>query len=125
MLVRDDNYALLLRLYREFLLSSPLSWPEMDRLQETRDVATLYEMWVYVTTAVSLAEIAESVSMPSPRSLIRLHERGLEVTLAAGRQSDINFWIAGTSVTLSYNRTFPTRDLHRDRNGFPRHIRCP
>jgi hypothetical protein len=111
-LLRDDSYNRILRIYQEFLLSSDVDWEGIRRLQENRDVAELYEMWVYLEVVRVLHSIvggklgAPDAELPAVAST----SGGLIVSLLRDKASGLRMQAAsGSVVTAYYNRGFVGR----------------
>jgi len=107
-LLREDAYNALLRLYREFVLTADVVWNEFRALQESRNVAQLYEMWVYLETVRAVANALERApTADDPVSaLVRTRSDGLHINLAEHRRSSVRFAVPGGSVRVSYNETY-------------------
>ena len=117
-LLRDDSYNRILRIYQEFLLSSDVDWDGIRQLQENRDVAELYEMWVYLEVVRVLHSIvggkltAPGADLPTVAS----SSGGLIVSLLRDKASGLRMHAAGGSVvTAYYNRGFAGRSGSRTR----------
>lgn len=105
-LLREDNYNALLRRYREFLLTSDVSWDGFEFLQQSRDVAKLYEMWVFIQAVRAVASFADPVPSRSADSLLRVDSSGLVVNLQRGTQSAVRFALRQARISVTYDRTF-------------------
>ena len=101
------------KIWQTFLqteLASKLAWDEEhDRVVGVRDVATLYEYWVFLC----LLQICERICTKTrqPADLFRLKASGMHLSLQAGQQARyIGEYRAqnqrSVSVRLYYNRTF-------------------
>lgn len=111
-LLRDDFYNRILRTYQEFLLSSDVDWDGIRQVQENRDVAELYEMWVYLEVVRVLHSIvggklyAPDAAVP----VVASSSDGLKVSLVRDKASGLSMRsAAGAVVTAYYNRSFSGR----------------
>jgi predicted component of viral defense system (DUF524 family) len=109
-LLREDNYNALLRRYREFLLTSDIAWEGFDLVQESRDAAKLYEMWVFIQTVRAIASFAEPISGGSADALLRLDREGLVVNLRRGAKSEVQFRLGASRISVAYDRTYGGTD---------------
>ena len=107
-LLREDAYNRLLRLYREFVLTSDVVWDRFRVLQENRDVAGLYEIWVYLETVRAVAQVVGTGAEPdeSMHALIRTLPDGLHVNLAEGTRSSVVFRVPQGILHVTYNRSY-------------------
>ncbi len=107
-LLREDDYNQLLRLYREFVLTADVVWDKFRTLQENRDVAGLYEIWVYLETVRAVATVLGqgADSDDSIGALIRTLPDGLHVNLAEGRRSSVRFRTSRGLVRVAYNESY-------------------
>ncbi|BBZ74145.1 DUF2357 domain-containing protein [Mycobacterium paraseoulense] len=107
-LLREDAYNRLLRLYREFVLTTDVVWDRFRTLQENRDVARLYEMWVFLETVSAVGSVLghEAQAEDSATALIRTLPDGLHVNLAEGRRSSVAFLLPDGHVRVTYNQTY-------------------
>lgn len=107
-LLREDAYNRLLRLYREFVLTADVVWDQFRTLQENRDVARLYEMWVFLETVRAVGSVLghRASADDSEIALIRTLPDGLHVNLTEGRKSSVGFRLAGGHVRVTYNESY-------------------
>ena len=105
-LLREDSYNALLRRYREFLLTSDVAWDGFDLLQESRDAAKLYEMWVFIQTVRAAASFADPLPGIEGDSLLRLDGSGLVVNLQRGVKSAVRFAFGQARMDVTYDRTY-------------------
>jgi len=107
-LLREDAYNRLLRLYREFVLTADVVWDRFRTLQENRDVARLYEMWVFVEIVRAVRSVLghEPHTEDSVSALIRTLPDGLHVNLAEGRKSSVAFRLPDGHVRVMYNQSY-------------------
>ena len=107
-LMREDAYNRLLRLYREFVLTADIVWDRFRTLQENRDVAGLYEMWVFVETVRAVGAVLGVGADPedSATALIRTLPDGLHINLAEGRRSSVTFRLPDGHVRVTYNESY-------------------
>lgn len=107
-LLREDAYNRLLRLYREFVLTADVVWDRFRTLQENRDVARLYEMWVFLETVRAVASVLGhgAQAEDAATALIRTLPDGLHVNLAEGRKSSVAFRLPDGHVRVTYNESY-------------------
>lgn len=111
-LLRDDAYNRILRTYQEFLLSSDVHWEGLRQAQENRDVAELYEMWVYMEVVRALQTSLGGTTSPPEQEqpVLMATAEGLVVSLRRDSASAVRIRGAdGTVATAYYNRSFPAR----------------
>jgi predicted component of viral defense system (DUF524 family) len=108
-LLREGAYNRLLRLYREFVLTADIVWDRFRTLQENRDVARLYEMWVFLETvrAVGSALGRGAQIEDLATALIRTLPDGLHINLTEGRKSSVAFRLPDGHVRVTYNESYP------------------
>jgi len=115
--MREDAYNRLLRLYREFVLTADIVWDRFRTLQENRDVAGLYEMWVFVETVRAVGAVLGVGADPkdSATALIRTLPDGLHINLAEGKRSSVTFRLPDGHVRVTYNESYRRASVdHRD-----------
>ena len=85
-LQRGEGYRTILQLYLQVEMAARLSWSGGDEVYRAgqRDIATLYEYWVYLQLAAIVARL--SGGKLDHGSLIYVSERGLTVDLRKGRE---------------------------------------
>jgi predicted component of viral defense system (DUF524 family) len=107
-LLREDAYNRLLRLYREFVLTANVVWDRFRTLQENRDVARLYEMWVFLETVRAVGSVLGHGTQAddSATALVRAVPDGLHVNLAEGRKSSVAFRLPDGHVRVTYNESY-------------------
>jgi predicted component of viral defense system (DUF524 family) len=109
-LQRREGYREVFRAYLEFELAARLSWVKNDEdyLAGQRDVATLYEYWVFLQVADIVAElVGQSFDL---RPLVGTSEDGLNLSLRAGSETVVEGSVERRGrrlrVELCFNRTF-------------------
>jgi uncharacterized protein len=109
-LQKREGYRDVFRAYLEFELAAKLSWQGGDSVYGAgqRDVATLYEYWVFLQLAQTVAgQLGGSFDMTK---LIELKDDGLNVVLKSGREIVLTGEAIrhGRKLTidLCFNRTF-------------------
>lgn len=109
-LQKRDGYRDVFRAYTEFELASKLSWTGGDDVYGAgqRDVATLYEYWVFVVLAKAVASlIGASFDLGK---LIVARDDGLSVHLKAGKELVLSGIVSrmgrDLKVELCFNRRF-------------------
>ena len=122
-LLREDAYHRVLRAYLEYLLAADVSWAddELRRLQEIHDVATLYEMWVFIEAVKSVARLTSgAVEQPaSGLPAIHVDASGLVVQLKREQASGLSVRHAHGVTALFYNRSYgPTSSQAGDWNSW-------
>jgi predicted component of viral defense system (DUF524 family) len=107
-LLREDPYNRLLRLYREFVLTANVVWDRFRTLQENRDVAHLYEMWVFLETVRAVGSVLGHGTQAddSVTALVHALPDGLHVNLAEGRKSSVAFRLPDGHVQVTYNESY-------------------
>ncbi|MCX5044655.1 DUF2357 domain-containing protein [Aldersonia sp. NBC_00410] len=107
-LLREDAYNRLLRLYREFILTADVVWDRFRTLQENRDVARLYEIWVFLETVRAVGSVLGrgAQAEDSATAVIRTLPDGLHVNLAEGRKSSVAFRLPHGDVRVTYNESY-------------------
>lgn len=109
-LLREDAYFRVLRAYLEYLLAADVLWvdDELTRIQEIHDVATLYEMWVFIEAVKSVIRVTTgTISAPDDvQPAIRVDDKGLVVQLKRGAPSGITVRDGSATTTVYYNRSF-------------------
>lgn len=85
-LQRAEGYRTILQLYLQVEMAARLSWSGGDEVYRAgqRDIATLYEYWVYLQLAAIVARL--SGRQLDYRSLVHLSANGLTVDLRKGRE---------------------------------------
>jgi predicted component of viral defense system (DUF524 family) len=125
-LQRKEGYRQVLRSWMLFELAAKLSWTGGDDVYACgkRDVAALYEYWVFFRLLDLVAGIFE-LKHPPVKDLI--NDRDLVLKLKAGRQLPIKGIYCGAGrrlqVEFSYNRTFGTADKYPDHGSWSRQMR--
>lgn len=109
-LLREDSYNTVFRAYLEYLRAADIRWDGLRNLQENRDVALLYEMWVFLEVIRSLGRLLPNLPKPGRSAIepvISLDRAGLVVRLMEGVASRVTYQSpAGWSVAVFNNRTF-------------------
>jgi len=110
-LQRKEGYREVLRAWLQFDLSARLCWKGGEEVYDAgkRNVAALYEYWVFFRLLDVVAEVFELESPPSQRLIVKTAD-GFGLKLRAGRHTPLK----GTcksggrelNLKLSYNRTF-------------------
>jgi uncharacterized protein len=109
-LQRREGYRDVFRAYLEFELAAQLSWRGSDSSYEAgqRDVATLYEYWVFLQLAELVAKLAGQTF--DLRPLIETRSDGLNVVLQSGKETVLSGFVERLgrkmAVELCFNRTF-------------------
>ena len=109
-LMYRDGYRDLMRLHLEAEVAARLAWEGGDDVYRAgqRDVAALYEYWVYLQFAGLLAELTDQPL--DLRTLVEKSSRGLSLTLRRGRHQVLRGTVTRLGrrmrVELWYNRTF-------------------
>jgi predicted component of viral defense system (DUF524 family) len=117
-LQRKEGYREILRAWLQFDLSARLCWKGGEDVYSAgkRDVATLYEYWVFFRLLSVVSEVFELDSPPSQRLIVKTAD-GFGLKLRAGRHTPLR----GTckaggrelQLKLSYNRTFARHGKER------------
>ena len=116
-LQRREGYRDVFRAYLEFELAARLSWRGADSSYAAgqRDVATLYEYWVFLQLAKVVAQLTgHSFDL---RPLVEVRADGLNVVLQSGKEIVVSGIVERANrrmkVELCFNRTFGegARDL--------------
>jgi predicted component of viral defense system (DUF524 family) len=109
-LQRREGYREVFRAYVEFELAARLSWHRSDQeyFAGQRDVATLYEHWVFLQLADVVAKlVGRSFDL---RPLVDVSEDGLNLVLRAGNETVVKGCVERMGrriqVELCFNRTF-------------------
>jgi predicted component of viral defense system (DUF524 family) len=109
-LQRREGYREIFRAYLEFELAARLSWQasESEYFAGQRDVATLYEHWVFIQVANAVARlVGQSFDL---RPLVELSKDGLNLVLRAGSETVVKGCVERVGrqlqVELCFNRTF-------------------
>lgn len=111
-LQRRTGYREVLRAWTTFRLTTSLSWRGGSDVFAggKRDVALLYEYWVFFKLLDLVRRIFDIETPPSSQ-LLEVTNDGLDLRLRAGRQLSFMGRYAGSTkpllVRFSYNRTFP------------------
>lgn len=110
-LQRREGYRQVLQAWSQFAMAAKLVWVGGERVygMGQRDVATLYEYWVYFELLRTVKDVF-NLDMPDIKQLIEPTGDGFGLKLRSGRQ----LALSGTSkqpgrtleVRFSYNRTF-------------------
>jgi predicted component of viral defense system (DUF524 family) len=110
-LQRKEGYREVLRAWLQFDLSARLCWQGGDDVYDAgkRDVATLYEYWVFFRLLDVVSEVFELDAPKSERLIVKTKD-GFGLKLKAGRHTPLRGTcrIGGRTLKLklSYNRTF-------------------
>lgn len=117
-LQKRAGYRELYRLYVQFELAALLSWSGGEDVYGAgqKDVAVLYEYWVFLQLSQAVSELC---SEPLPlEKMLRVDRHGLDVRLRQGMRKVLKGRVRrlgrDLDVELWYNRTFPRRDDGRD-----------
>lgn len=109
-LVREDSYNTVFRAYLEYLRAADIRWDGLRNLQENRDVAHLYEMWVFLEVVRCLGRLLPNLPKPGRTSVepvISLDRAGLVVSLMGGVASRVTYQSpSGWSIGVFNNRIF-------------------
>jgi predicted component of viral defense system (DUF524 family) len=110
-LQRREGYRQVLQAWSQFAMAAKLVWAGGERVygMGQRDVATLYEYWVYFELLRTVKDVF-NLDMPDIKQLIEPTGDGFGLKLRSGR----HLALSGTSkqpgrtleVRFSYNRTF-------------------
>jgi hypothetical protein len=110
-LQRREGYRDLFRAFFEIEAAATIEWGDTDDVfpAGSKDVATLYEYWVYLELARIIREMPTFVMDQS--TLIEPSAKGLTLNLRQGNQSVVRGHgsVNGRSIDLElfYNKTFP------------------
>lgn len=110
---RAEGYRTILQLYLQFELAAKLTWQGGDDVYRAgqRDVATLYEYWVYFQLANIVAGFAD-VTLDYGE-LLQLSHDGMSIMLKKGRKSKVRGTLNRLGRKLSiefwFNRVFPAK----------------
>ena len=110
-LQKREGYRDLYRAYIQFEMASVLSWQGGEDVYSAgqRNVAMLYEYWVFLQLATLVSELCEASF--DFASLIEVQPGGLNVGLRAGRQrvlkGEVDRLGRKMTIELWFNRTFP------------------
>jgi predicted component of viral defense system (DUF524 family) len=130
-LQRRSGYRELLRAWLRFHVTAQLSW-KFDNDQDNlftggkKDIASLYEYWVFFVLFKTLTEKYGDYSRKSPKDwiegLIVSDSKGLGLTLQEGktRAFEFNYYSGKRSLTIKfyYNRSFPGNRKYSENKGF-------
>jgi predicted component of viral defense system (DUF524 family) len=130
-LQRRSGYRELLRAWLRFHVTAQLSW-KFDNDQDNlftggkKDIASLYEYWVFFVLFKTLTEKYGDYSRKSPKDwiegLIVSDSKGLGLTLQEGktRAFEFNYNSGKRSLTIKfyYNRSFPGNRKYSENKGF-------
>jgi predicted component of viral defense system (DUF524 family) len=124
-LQRKGGYREILAAWLQFDMAARLCWAGGAEVYGAgkRDVATLYEYWLFFKLIEVVADIFD-LEQPPAKSLIEPTEDGFGLKLRSGRhiplEGEYNAEGGGRKlkVRFSYNRTFPRRGPDAERN-FP------
>ena len=109
-LQRREGYRDVFRAYLEFELAARLSWRGADSSYSAgqRDVATLYEYWVFLQLAKVVAELTGQSFDLKP--LVEVRSDGLNLVLQSGKEIVVSGIVERANrkmkVELCFNRTF-------------------
>jgi len=107
---RREGYREVFRAYLEFEVAAQLSWSATDTrfTAGQRDVATLYEFWVFLQIAQLVSKLADQSFSLEP--LIQIRSDGLNVVLQTGKETVLSGFVERLSrkmqIELCFNRTF-------------------
>ena len=107
---KREGYRDVFRAYLEFELAARLSWQGGESVYGAgqRDVATLYEYWVFLQLAQTVADLLGSTF--DLTKLIELRDDGLNVVLHTGKETVLSGDVVRhgrkLKVELCFNRTF-------------------
>jgi predicted component of viral defense system (DUF524 family) len=110
-LQRKEGYRDILKVWLMFDLAAKLTWSELDDSYHAgkRDVATLYEYWLFFKL-LRLVEDIFDIERTQTKQLVTETRDGLGLQLRAGNEFSVNgaYRTKGRhlSVKFSYNRTF-------------------
>ena len=130
-LQRRSGYRELLRAWLRFNLTAKLSW-RFDKEQDDlftggkKDIASLYEYWVFFVLFKTLAEKYGDLSKKSPKDwiegLIVSDSKGLGLMLQEGKTKAFEFeYTQGKrplTIKFYYNRSFPGNRKYPANKGF-------
>ena len=109
-LLKRDGYRYLLSAYAQFHLSARLAWPGMEDVYSAgqRNVATLYEYWVYLQLGQTIARLCNRSFDIGP--MIEASEDRLTLRLRTGERrvllGTVNRLGRTIRLELWFNRTF-------------------
>lgn len=111
-LLKRDGYRHILQAYTQFELAARLAWPGMDEVYSAgqRDVARLYEYWVYLQLARTIARLCGDEF--DARQLLQRRNDGLMLSLQTGTRLALRGTLERLGrklhLELWFNRTFGT-----------------
>lgn len=110
---RAEGYRTILQLYLQFELAAKLTWQGGDDVYHAgqRDVATLYEYWVYFQLAKIVAGLTNVTLDYS--ELLQPSSDGMSINLKKGRKSKVRGTLTRLGRKLHiefwFNRVFPAK----------------
>ncbi len=130
-LQRRSGYRELLRAWLRFHVTAQLSW-KFDNDQDNlftggkKDIASLYEYWVFFVLFKTLTEKYGNYSKKSPNDwlegLIISDSNGLGLTLQEGKTRAFEFSYTNgkrpLNIKFYYNRSFPGNRIYAENQGF-------
>jgi predicted component of viral defense system (DUF524 family) len=130
-LQRRSGYRELLRAWLRFHVTAQLSW-KFDNDQDNlftggkKDIASLYEYWVFFVLFKTLTEKYGNYSKKSPNDwlegLIISDSNGLGLTLQEGKTRAFEFSYTNgkrpLNIKFYYNRSFPGNRIYAENKGF-------
>jgi len=114
-LQKREGYREILRAYIQFEVASKLAWSGGEDVYGAgqRDVATLYEYWVFLKLAQIISDLCDEKFDFS--SLIELQKDGLNVSLRKGKNKVLTGTVARLgrelAIELWFNRTYSSSKL--------------
>ncbi len=127
-LQRREGYRQVLQAWTSFAMAAKLVWEGGEKVygMGQRDVATLYEYWVFFEL-LRTVELVFQLDMPDIKTLIAPPGDGFGLMLRAGRHLPLS----GTSkqpgreleVRFSYNRTFSSNKTTSQTGSWTKHMR--
>lgn len=127
-LQRREGYRQVLQAWTSFAMAAKLVWEGGERVygMGQRDVATLYEYWVFFELLRTVKDVFK-LDMPDIKNLIVPTGDGFGLKLRAGRHLPVS----GTSkqpgreleVRFSYNRTFSSNKTVSQPGSWTKHMR--
>lgn len=127
-LQRKEGYREVLRAWLMFDMAAKLIWEGGEDVYEggNRDVATLYEYWLFFTLLELFSEIF-SIQAKSLDKLIKTSSDGLSLQLKQGKETALRgIYDSGTrklNIRYSFNRSFSGNKPYPDSGSWTRTLR--
>ena len=127
-LQRKEGYREILRSWLMFDLAAKLVWKGGEDVYKAnkRDVATLYEYWLFFTLLEMLGEIFQ-INSKATSELIQKTQDGLGLQLKQGKHTALHgVYKAGArnlNIKFSFNRTFSGKNKYPDSGSWTKSMR--